>query len=58
LIAEEVSKVNRNLVVRDEDGEIYTVRDDAMNAMLNEFLESTRQSPAVGGDGRPAAEED
>ena len=39
LIAEEVAEVNPNLVVRDENGEIYTVRYDAVNAMLlNEFL--------------------
>ncbi len=39
LIAEEVAQVNPDLVVRDENGEIYTVRYDAMNAMLlNEFL--------------------
>jgi hypothetical protein len=39
LIAEEVAEVNPNLVVRDKDGEIYTVRYDAVNAMLlNEFL--------------------
>src|SRR5207237_1515226 len=39
LIAEEVAKVNPNLVVRDEKGEIYTVRYEAVNAMLlNEFL--------------------
>ena len=38
-IAEEVAKVNPDLVVRDENGEIYTVRYDAVNAMLlNEFL--------------------
>jgi predicted ribosome quality control (RQC) complex YloA/Tae2 family protein len=43
LIAEEVSKVNRDLVVRDENGEIYTVRYDAVNAMLlNEFLKEHR----------------
>jgi hypothetical protein len=31
--------VNPDLVVRDKDGEIYTVRYDAVNAMLlNEFL--------------------
>jgi len=34
LIAEEVVKVNPNLVVRDENGEIYTVRYEAINAML------------------------
>src|SRR4030095_7012018 len=39
LIAEEVAKVNADLVVRDDKGEIYTVRYDAVNAMLlNEFL--------------------
>ena len=39
LIAEEVAEVNPDLVVRDENGEIYTVRYDAVNAMLlNEFL--------------------
>ena len=39
LIAEEVADVNPNLVVRDKKGEIYTVRYDAVNAMLlNEFL--------------------
>jgi hypothetical protein len=41
LVAEEVAKVNPNLVVRDKDGEIYTVRYDAVNAMLlNEFLKA------------------
>jgi uncharacterized coiled-coil protein SlyX len=39
LIAEEVARVNPDLVVRDKNGEIYTVRYDAVNAMLlNEFL--------------------
>jgi hypothetical protein len=39
LIAEEVAEVNPNLVVRGKDGEIYTVRYEAVNAMLlNEFL--------------------
>jgi hypothetical protein len=39
LIAEEVAEVNPHLVVRDKNGEIYTVRYDAVNAMLlNEFL--------------------
>jgi Chaperone of endosialidase len=43
LIAEEVAKVNPNLVVRDDKGEIYTVRYDAVNAMLlNEFLKEHR----------------
>jgi hypothetical protein len=39
LIAEEVAAVDPNLVVRDENGRIYTVRYEAVNAMLlNEFL--------------------
>ena len=44
LIAEQVEKVDPNLVVRDEDGEIYTVRYEAVNAMLlNEFLKEHRK---------------
>ncbi len=44
LIAEEVAEVNPDLVVRDKDGEIYTVRYDAVNAMLlNEFLKEHRK---------------
>jgi hypothetical protein len=44
LIAEEVAKVNPNLVVRDKNGEIYTVRYEAVNAMLlNEFLKEHRK---------------
>jgi trimeric autotransporter adhesin len=39
LIAEEVAEVNPDLIVRDKEGEVYTVRYDAVNAMLlNEFL--------------------
>ena len=39
LIAEEVAEINPDLVVRDDNGEIYTVRYEAVNAMLlNEFL--------------------
>ena len=39
LVAEDVEKVNRDLIVRDKEGEPYTVRYDAVNAMLlNEFL--------------------
>jgi hypothetical protein len=39
LIAEQVEKVNPNLVVRGEDGKVMTVRYEAVNAMLlNEFL--------------------
>jgi len=44
LIAEEVAAVNPDLVVRDDKGEIYTVRYDAVNAMLlNEFLKEHRK---------------
>ena len=44
LIAEEVAAVNPDLVVRDENGEIYTVRYEAVNAMLlNEFLKEHRK---------------
>jgi septal ring factor EnvC (AmiA/AmiB activator) len=44
LIAEEVAEVNRNLVARDKNGDIYTVRYDAVNAMLlNEFLKEHRR---------------
>jgi len=43
LIAEEVAKVNPDLVVRNRNGEIYSVRYDQVNAMLlNEFLKEHR----------------
>jgi len=43
LIAEEVAQVNSDLVVRDKQGKPYTVRYDAVNAMLlNEFLKEHR----------------
>jgi polyhydroxyalkanoate synthesis regulator phasin len=39
LVAEQVEKVNPDLVARDEDGKVNTVRYEAVNAMLlNEFL--------------------
>ena len=45
LIAEEVAEVSPDLVVRDEKGDIYTVRYDAVNAMLlNEFLKEHRKN--------------
>jgi len=41
LIAEEVAEVNPDLILRDKEGEIYSVRYDAVNAMLlNEFLKA------------------
>jgi hypothetical protein len=44
LIAEEVEKVHPDLVVRDEKGEVYSVRYEAVNAMLlNEFLKEHRK---------------
>jgi hypothetical protein len=44
LIAEEVAKVNSDLVVRNRNGEIYSVRYDQVNAMLlNEFLKEHRK---------------
>jgi hypothetical protein len=44
LVAEEVAKVNPALVARDAKGEVYTVRYDAVNAMLlNEFLKEHRK---------------
>jgi Chaperone of endosialidase len=43
LIAEQVEKVNPELVARDTDGKINTVRYEAVNAMLlNEFLKEHR----------------
>src|SRR4030095_3880985 len=43
LVAEDVEKVNPDLVVHDKDGKPYTVRYDAVNAMLlNEFLKEHR----------------
>jgi hypothetical protein len=43
LVAEQVEKVNPDLVVRDADGKLNTVRYEAVNAMLlNEFLKEHR----------------
>ena len=45
LVAEEVEKVNPDLVARDEVGKPYTVRYEAVNAMLlNEFLKEHRRN--------------
>jgi hypothetical protein len=44
LVAEQVEKVNPDLVARDADGKVYTVRYEAVNAMLlNEFLKEHGQ---------------
>src|SRR5205823_8105332 len=44
LVAEELEKVNPDLVVRDKDGKVNTVRYEAVNAMLrNEFLKEHKR---------------
>jgi hypothetical protein len=44
LVGEDVEKVNPDLVVRDADGKVFTVRYDAVNAMLlNEFRKVHRK---------------
>jgi septal ring factor EnvC (AmiA/AmiB activator) len=43
-VAEEVARVSNDLVARDAKGEVYTVRYDAVNAMLlNEFLKEHKK---------------
>jgi hypothetical protein len=49
LIAEEVEKVAPELVLRDAQGEVYTVRYEQINAMLlNEFQKEHRQIQTLG----------
>jgi hypothetical protein len=49
LVAEEVAKVNPDLVVREADGKVYSVRYEAVNAMLlNEFLKEHRKNEEQG----------
>jgi hypothetical protein len=49
LIAEEVAAVNPDLVVRDKEGKPYSVRYEAVNAMLlNEFLKEHRKNEEQG----------
>ena len=44
LVAEEVAKVSPDLVARDKEGKVYTVRYEAVNTMLlNEFLKEHRK---------------
>src|SRR5262249_19708583 len=44
LVAEQVEKVNPDLVARDDQGKPYTVRYEAVNAMLlNEFLKEQKK---------------
>jgi hypothetical protein len=45
LVAEEVEKVNPDLIIRDKEGKPYTVRYEQINAMLlNEFLKEHRKN--------------
>jgi Chaperone of endosialidase len=49
LVAEDVEKVNPDLVVRDEEGKPYSVRYDQVNAMLlNEFLKAHQKMEEQG----------
>jgi hypothetical protein len=48
LVAEDVEKVNPDLIVRDKEGKPYSVRYDQVNAMLlNEFLKEHRKVEAL-----------
>jgi hypothetical protein len=45
LVAEEVEAINPDLVTRDKEGKVSTVRYEAVNAMLlNEFLKEHRKN--------------
>ena len=56
LVAEQVEKVSPDLVARDDEGKVYTVRYEAVNAMLlNEFLKEHRKVEQQ--DGRLAKQE-
>jgi uncharacterized coiled-coil protein SlyX len=49
LVAEDVEKVNPDLVVRDKEGRPYSVRYDQVNAMLlNEFLKEHKKVEELG----------
>jgi len=44
-VAEDVEKVNPDLVARDAEGKVFTVRYEAVNAMLlNEFLKEHKKT--------------
>ena len=59
LVAEEVEKVNPDLVARDDEGKPYTVRYEAVNAMLlNEFLKEHRKVEALEATVAAATESD
>jgi hypothetical protein len=47
LVAEDVEKINPDLVARDDEGRPYSVRYEAVNAMLlNEFLKEHQRNEA------------
>ena len=51
LVAEEAAKIDPDLIVRDEEGKPYTVRYEAVSAMLlNEFLKQYRKVQEQGGE--------
>ena len=51
LVAEDVAKVDPDLVARDEQGQPFTVRYEAVNAMLlNEFIKERRKTEEQGRD--------
>jgi hypothetical protein len=54
LIAEEVAEVNPDLVVRDENDEIYTVRYDSVNDVTQRISERASQSAEIGNERRRA----
>jgi len=48
LVAEDVEKINPDLVVRDKEGKPYSVRYESVNAMLlNEFLKAHKKVMAL-----------
>jgi len=58
LVAEEVAEVNPDLVSRDAKGDVYTVRYEAINAMLlNEFLKEHRKVEKLKSDFQATVEQ-
>ena len=59
LVAEDVARVSPDLVACDAEGKVYTVRYEAVNAMLlNEFLKEHRKVEEIGSDGRARSKSD
>jgi hypothetical protein len=55
LVAEQVAKIDPDLVARDDSGQPYTVRYEAVNAMLlNEILKEHREGRGTGREDRVA----